>query len=320
MSANAASFCEKQHTQPLTPMSPNTNQPETTPSHRRGKIARLPRSVREQLNIRLDDGQEAPEILPWLNDLPEVRKIITRHFNGAPVSPQNLSAWRQGGFQEWLLHRELLDSASHMCEHVEELRDALASESGESIPHTLADNMVTQLSVRFAAFMAHWDGTQDNVQLGVLLKMGQFLLKLQQAAYRAEREALQLPLLRRKAADDYQTSIDIEADYKEYCDQIKMIRAQNSLDVRKAKTTVKRKTPVRSPRPPVQSRSIKADHGSHPNQASRPESTERAVVENVESGKGGGGPDEPLVSAKNEMRPAITTASQPAAENPNIMA
>src|SRR5580704_6402933 len=88
---------------------------------RRGKIARLPRSIRDQLNVRLDDGQDAEQILPWLNILPEVQKTLAKHFNGAPVSAQNLSGWRQGGFQEWLLHRQYIESAIHMSEHVEQL-------------------------------------------------------------------------------------------------------------------------------------------------------------------------------------------------------
>jgi hypothetical protein len=31
--------------------------------------------------------------------LHEVREVLARHFNGAPISKQNLSAWRQGGFK-----------------------------------------------------------------------------------------------------------------------------------------------------------------------------------------------------------------------------
>jgi hypothetical protein len=278
--------------QPLIPMSPATKHPEITLSHRRGKIARLPRLVREQLNIRLDDAQEAAEILPWLNDLPEVRQFISRHFNGTPISPQNLSAWRQGGFHEWLLHRELLDSASHMREHVEEFQQALASESDDSLSQTLADSMVTQLSVRLAAFMAHWDGAEDNAQLGTLLKIGQFLVKLQQATYRAEREALELPALRRKAEDDQRASIGIADAYREYWAEMRRIHAPKPVVVPKAETTVNRKTPVPTSSAPAQSSLIKA------NQGSRPQSTQPVAPENVESGPASPGSNEPLVSSK----------------------
>ena len=48
---------------------------------RRGKIARLPHDVREELNSRLQDGQEAKSLLPWLNSLPPVKSVLAKHFN-----------------------------------------------------------------------------------------------------------------------------------------------------------------------------------------------------------------------------------------------
>ena len=70
----------------------------------RGKIARLPDDVREQLNQRLLDGQSASAILPWLNDLAPVKEVLAGQFSGEPVTAQNLSNWRIGGFQHW--HRD----------------------------------------------------------------------------------------------------------------------------------------------------------------------------------------------------------------------
>jgi hypothetical protein len=77
---------------------------------RNGKIAHLPRSIRDLLNERLDRSQPASQILPWLNALEEVQETIKDDFDGAPISEQNLSQWRQGGFQEWLVRRDLLPS------------------------------------------------------------------------------------------------------------------------------------------------------------------------------------------------------------------
>jgi hypothetical protein len=119
---------------------------------RRGKIARLPRDIRDQLNIRLDDGQEADQILPWLNELPQARQVLTQHFNGAAITAQNLSAWRQGGFQEWLLHQEFLVSAERACEHALELNDVLNADASDALPRAMADGLVTHLTVRLAAF------------------------------------------------------------------------------------------------------------------------------------------------------------------------
>ena len=58
---------------------------------RNGKIVRLPRSVRNQLNERLERSEESPQLLEWLNALPEARKIVQNDFAGVPISKQNLS-------------------------------------------------------------------------------------------------------------------------------------------------------------------------------------------------------------------------------------
>ena len=67
-----------------------------------GKIARLPHFIRHQLNQRLHNGQLAPEILPWLNKLPPVQKMLADHFAGAPINHRNLSNWRALGYPRWL--------------------------------------------------------------------------------------------------------------------------------------------------------------------------------------------------------------------------
>jgi hypothetical protein len=68
----------------------------------RGKIARLPGDIREQLNQRLYNGHAASLILPWLNSLPPVIEILAAQFSGDPISAQNLSNWRIAGYQHWL--------------------------------------------------------------------------------------------------------------------------------------------------------------------------------------------------------------------------
>src|SRR5215475_4964078 len=68
-----------------------------------GKIARIPHSIREQLNLRLHDHQPHKTILPWLNSLPEVKAVLAADFDNRPITKQNLSEWKQGGFRDWLL-------------------------------------------------------------------------------------------------------------------------------------------------------------------------------------------------------------------------
>ena len=43
---------------------------------RTGKIARLPRQVRDELNRRLRDGQKGSQLAAWLNALPKVLSIL----------------------------------------------------------------------------------------------------------------------------------------------------------------------------------------------------------------------------------------------------
>jgi hypothetical protein len=73
---------------------------------RHGKIARLPLTLREELNCRMQNGQLSPALLPWLNQLPEVQSLLAQSFAGRPISRQNLSEWRLGGYRDWLKLQE----------------------------------------------------------------------------------------------------------------------------------------------------------------------------------------------------------------------
>src|SRR6266851_4484844 len=69
---------------------------------RTGKIARLPHDIREQLNRRLNDGEQAHSILEWLNSVPEVQAVLAASFDGRPLNKVNLTEWRHGGYRDWL--------------------------------------------------------------------------------------------------------------------------------------------------------------------------------------------------------------------------
>lgn len=73
---------------------------------RQGKFARLPHSLREEVNRRLLNGQTAGVILAWLNAQPEAVTVWDDLFEGAPATPQNLSEWRSGGYKEWRARQE----------------------------------------------------------------------------------------------------------------------------------------------------------------------------------------------------------------------
>ena len=67
-------------------------------SRRIGKVARLPEDIRNQVNEMIADGVEYSHIIDHLTQL------------GHPgFSPRNISNWKDGGFEDWLRHRERVD-------------------------------------------------------------------------------------------------------------------------------------------------------------------------------------------------------------------
>ena len=80
--------------QPVSPHEPAL----TNPDRRTGKIALLPRSTRDQLNTMLLDGVPYADIISRLG--PDARHLTER----------NLSAWKTGGYQDWLRELRLTDA------------------------------------------------------------------------------------------------------------------------------------------------------------------------------------------------------------------
>ena len=117
---------------------------------RNGKIARLPREIREELNRRLQDGEPGGPLLAWLNLLPVVSAVMAREFGGCIVSKQNLCEWRSGGFVEWQAWQETLAQARELAADATELASATEGR--------LTDHLATVLAARYAAALAGWNG------------------------------------------------------------------------------------------------------------------------------------------------------------------
>jgi hypothetical protein len=75
---------------------------------RNGKIARLPRKIRDELNRRLDDAEQGARLVEWLNSLPEVKQILDTDFEGRAINEVNLTEWKQGGFLDWQVQQETM--------------------------------------------------------------------------------------------------------------------------------------------------------------------------------------------------------------------
>jgi len=93
----------------------------TTP---KGKIARLPARLREEVCRRLHDMQPASVLLAWLNAEAETQRVMREQFAAEPVSEQNLSAWRQGGFQLWLREQRHIQRTLARADYARKLAEA----------------------------------------------------------------------------------------------------------------------------------------------------------------------------------------------------
>jgi hypothetical protein len=107
----------------------------------------LPSRVREELNKRLFDGQRGPQILPWLNSLPEVLAVLDERFGEEPVTHQNLSEWRNGGFKDWLGKREAIDRTKILAQYCTELASATGDASG--LPAAIAGGQLMEILENF---------------------------------------------------------------------------------------------------------------------------------------------------------------------------
>ena len=82
-----------------------------------GKIARLPANIREQLNRRIHDGESGAKLIAWLHSRPDVLEVLDEYFNEEPISMQNLSEWRKGGYREWLERNERIAQTKALADY-----------------------------------------------------------------------------------------------------------------------------------------------------------------------------------------------------------
>ncbi len=113
---------------------------------RKGKIARLPHATRERLNQRLLNGEEGAKLVPWLNAQPAVRAVLAAEFAGRPITEQNLSEWKQGGYEDWLRHQEARDWVRSLTEESAELK----REAGD---YSVADHLAAPLAVALGRWL-----------------------------------------------------------------------------------------------------------------------------------------------------------------------
>ena len=105
-----------------------------------GKISRLPREIREQLNRKLDDGGPGNRLVDWLNEVPAVQALLAAEFDGAAINEQNLTNWKQGGFREWRMEQEVQGFTQQPA----------------GVPVVTPEQLSTIVAVRYLAAVREW--------------------------------------------------------------------------------------------------------------------------------------------------------------------
>jgi hypothetical protein len=96
---------------------------------RNGKIARLSTVVREELNRRINNGEQGKSLVKWLNSLSEVQTITTAEFGGKPIREQNLSEWKKGGYRDWRARQERHEFIRQLEQEAEDLGAVMETEA-----------------------------------------------------------------------------------------------------------------------------------------------------------------------------------------------
>src|SRR6267142_3412438 len=104
-----------------------------------GKIARLPKIIRDQINNWILDGVTYPDIIQRLGE------------HGKDLKPDHISQWKKRGYQDWLRQREWLE---HLTSKSEFSTDILAAPDSSALHEAglrlAASQMFDQL-MRFSA-------------------------------------------------------------------------------------------------------------------------------------------------------------------------
>jgi hypothetical protein len=162
-------------------------------STRKGKIARLPRAIRQELNRRMEEGEEGKKLVAWLNTRPEVEAIVAAEFGGKPIREQNLSEWKRGGYRDWQAQQEAMEVAARLGED--------AAEWNETGRPPLTETLALWTAARYAVATRRVAETEGPEGWRLLRELCADLVELRRGDHSAERlrmEREQLELDRKR--------------------------------------------------------------------------------------------------------------------------
>ena len=143
---------------------------------RKGKIARLPDLVREELNRRLLNGERGNKLVLWLNSLPQVQAVLAEEFEGSAIRPQNLSEWKQGGYGDWLRQQEALKMLKQL--------GGDGDETFQAARGPIADKTVAWLAARYLVEAQKLKSGEDESDWNRLRELCHDVLALRRSSLR----------------------------------------------------------------------------------------------------------------------------------------
>ena len=176
---------------------------------RRSKIGRLPFAIREDLNNRLMENVPVKDILNWLNTDSEVRHYLEMLFESRLITEQNVSEWRQGGYQEWITYRSCIDN----------VRDVAEDAARIALTDINAEHLLLSLIATFAQMIKSWGGMEEiafNRRLIVMQDLIKLALDIRRSEQRDARLLLdreRIDILREKHRDKSPSSYSPPSAY-----------------------------------------------------------------------------------------------------------
>jgi hypothetical protein len=159
--------------QPPPPLQNSQSDDSDASVHRRnGKVARLPREIRGLVNVMLGDGVPYPLIV----------KKVAEH--GHHLTPNNLSNWHAGGFQDWLKEQSWLEE---MRARLDFASDIVQQENGELLEAASLRIAVTRMYSLLVTFDPLVLGPKIAAQPGAYARLLNVLCKLTDGAVKLER-------------------------------------------------------------------------------------------------------------------------------------
>jgi hypothetical protein len=166
-----------------------------------GKIARLSQYLREQLNRRIEDGEPGRQLVEWLNSCDAVQETLAGHFGGRPITEQNLSEWKQGGFKDWQHHQETRALARNFLAEAEELEE----EIGDT---PLTDRLTETVALALARLLREAvSGEKGPAQRIAILEIAREFSQLRRQDHQMERLGREQQIWEAKQAEKHEAEI-----------------------------------------------------------------------------------------------------------------